>query len=42
MEELEDAEAPDVQLDEAAAIVTDLAELRAVAAAPTQTARIAQ
>jgi len=42
MEELEDAEVPDVQLDEAAAIVADMAELRAIAAAPTHTARIAQ
>lgn len=42
MEELEDTEAPDVQLDQAADIVTDLAELSAVEAAPTQTARIAK
>jgi carboxyl-terminal processing protease len=42
MEELEDAEAPDVQLDQAADIVTDLAEMRAVATTPTQTARIGQ
>jgi len=42
MEELEDAEAPDVQLDQAAGIVTDLAELSAVATAPAQTARIVQ
>ena len=40
MEELEDAEAPDVQLDQAADIVTDLAEMRAVAPAATRTARI--
>ena len=42
MEELEDAEAPDVQLDQAADIVTDLAEIRAVATTPTQTAGIGQ
>lgn len=39
VEELEKMEAPDVQLDEAAAIVTDLAALRQVQAAPTQIAR---
>jgi carboxyl-terminal processing protease len=42
MEELEDAEAPDVQLDQAAGIVTDLAEMSAVATAPAQTAGIVQ
>jgi carboxyl-terminal processing protease len=42
MEELEDTEVPDVQLDQAADIVTDLAELSAVEAPPTQTARIAK
>ncbi|RLA33556.1 MAG: hypothetical protein DRR15_10210 [Gammaproteobacteria bacterium] len=42
MEELEDTEAPDVQLDQAAGIVTDLAEMSAVATAPAQTARIVQ
>ncbi|MEM7501816.1 MAG: carboxy terminal-processing peptidase [Pseudomonadota bacterium] len=39
IEELEDAEAPDVHLDEAADIITDLAELREVPPAPAQTAR---
>ena len=38
-EELETAEGPDVHLDEAAAIVTDLAVIREVANGPTQTAR---
>ncbi len=42
MEELEDTEIPDVQLDQAAGIVTDMAELSAIEAAPTQTARIAK
>lgn len=42
MEELEDAETPDVQLDQAAGIVTDLAEMSAVATSPAQTARIVQ
>ena len=42
MEELEDTEVPDVQLDQAADIVTDMAELSAIEAAPTQTARIAK
>ena len=40
IEELEEAEAPDVHLDQAASIVTDLAILREVKVAPTQTARI--
>ncbi len=40
IEELEDLDAPDVHLDQAADIVTDLAVLREVEAAPTQTARI--
>ena len=42
MEELEDTEAPDVQLDQAADIVTDLAEMMAVPTTPTQTARTGQ
>ena len=40
LEELESMEAPDVHLDQAADIVTDLAVLRELEAAPTQTARI--
>jgi carboxyl-terminal processing protease len=40
IEELEALDAPDVHLDQAAAILTDLAILREVKAAPTQTARI--
>ena len=40
IEELEALEAPDIHLDEAAAIVTDMAVMREVKAAPTQTARI--
>ncbi|HZW59127.1 MAG TPA: carboxy terminal-processing peptidase [Woeseiaceae bacterium] len=39
-EELEELEAPDVQLDQAAAIVTDLAEMREVKSHPTQTAQV--
>ena len=39
VEELEDLDAPDVNLDEAAAIVTDLAQLREIESAPTQTAQ---
>jgi carboxyl-terminal processing protease len=39
IEELESMDAPDVHLDQAADIVTDLAVLREVEAAPTQTAR---
>ena len=40
VEELEELEGPDVQLDQAAAIVTDLAELRTLDAGPAQTAQI--
>ncbi len=40
LEELESVEAPDVHLDQAADIVTDLAVLRELEASPTQTARI--
>jgi len=39
MEELEALEAPDVHLDQAAAIVTDLAELREIEVRPAQTAQ---
>jgi carboxyl-terminal processing protease len=39
VEELEDMDSPDVHLDQAAAIVTDMAALREVEGAPTQTAR---
>ena len=39
MEDLENLEAPDVQLDQAAAIVSDLAQLREVEVRPAQTAR---
>ena len=39
IEELENLDAPDVHLDQAADIVTDLAQLREIEAAPTQTAR---
>ncbi|MGH8221550.1 MAG: carboxy terminal-processing peptidase, partial [Woeseiaceae bacterium] len=39
VEKLEELEGPDVQLDQAAAIVTDLAELRVIQAAPAQTAQ---
>ncbi|MEX1267152.1 MAG: carboxy terminal-processing peptidase, partial [Woeseia sp.] len=39
-EELEKLEGPDVQLDQAAAIVTDLAEMRQVKSQPTHTARV--
>ncbi len=42
IEELEALETPDIHLDQAAAIVTDLAALREVQAAPTQTAQIEQ
>lgn len=42
MEELEDAEMPDVQLNEAADIVTDLAEMMSTPTTPAQTARIGQ
>lgn len=40
IEELDEAEAPDVHLDQAAAIVTDLAGLREVEAAPARAAQI--
>ena len=40
IEEIEDQVAPDVHLDQAAAIVTDLAELRESTIAPTHTAQI--
>jgi len=40
LEALEDTEAPDIQLDQAADIVTDLAEMMAVPATTTQTAGI--
>lgn len=40
IEELEDVELPDVQLNEAADIVTDLAEIRQAPAKPARTARI--
>lgn len=39
IEQLEETEEPDVHLDQAAGIVTDLAIMREVKAAPTQTAR---
>jgi len=39
VEELEELEAPDVHLDQAAAIVTDLALLREIEVPPTQTAQ---
>ncbi|MDZ7643810.1 MAG: carboxy terminal-processing peptidase [Woeseiaceae bacterium] len=39
VEELEELEAPDVQLDQAAGIVTDLAHLREVGSRPAQTAQ---
>ena len=42
IEELEAVDGPDIHLDQAAAIVTDLAALREVKAGPTQTARIRQ
>ena len=40
LEELEDEELPDVQLDQAAGIVTDLAVMREVEATPAQTAQV--
>ncbi len=40
MEELEDAEVPDVHLDQAADIITDLAVLREIPPSPAQTASI--
>jgi carboxyl-terminal processing protease len=39
LDELEDEESPDINLDEAAAIATDLAELRQIKATPAQTAK---
>jgi len=42
VEELEALDGPDIHLDQAAAIVTDLAALREIEAAPTQTARNTQ
>jgi len=42
VEELEALDGPDIHLDEAAAIVTDLAALREVKTVPTQTARTGQ
>jgi carboxyl-terminal processing protease len=39
LEDLEDEDRPDVQLDQAAGIVTDLAEMREIKAVPAQTAR---
>lgn len=40
VEELEDAEAPDVHLDQAADIITDLAELREIPPLPARTASV--
>ena len=40
LEELENEDRPDVQLDQAAGIVTDLAVMREVRAAPAQTAQV--
>ncbi len=40
LEELEAAEAPDVHLDQAAAIVSDLAQLREIEVRPAQTAQV--
>ena len=40
LEDLDDEERPDVQLDQAAGIVTDLAVMREVQGAPTQTAQV--
>ena len=40
IEELEDEELPDVHLDQAADIVTDLAEIRQVPPAPARTAKV--
>jgi hypothetical protein len=40
LEELENEDRPDVQLDQAADIVTDLATMREVRAAPAQTAQV--
>ncbi|MDH3266526.1 MAG: carboxy terminal-processing peptidase, partial [Gammaproteobacteria bacterium] len=40
LEDLDDEDRPDVQLDQAAGIVTDLAVMRVVEAVPAQTAQI--
>jgi len=40
LDDLDGEEMPDVNLDQAAAIVTDLAELRQIALQPAQTAQI--
>jgi hypothetical protein len=40
LEDLEDEDRPDVQLDQAAGIVTDLAILREVGGLPAQTAQL--
>jgi carboxyl-terminal processing protease len=40
LDELDDEDSPDINLDEAAAIATDLAELRQIKATPAQTAQI--
>lgn len=42
VEELEDIELPDIQLNEAADIVTDLAEIRQIPPAPAQSARLSK
>ena len=39
LDDLEDEESPDIHLDQAAAIATDLAELREIKATPAQTAQ---
>lgn len=40
LEDIDDEERPDIQLDQAAGIVTDLAEMREIAGAPAQTAQV--
>ena len=40
LEDMDDGDLPDIQLDQAAAIVTDLATLREVATKPEQTAQV--
>ena len=40
LEDLEDEDRPDVQLDQAAGIVTDLAVLREIGGVPAQTAQV--
>ena len=40
LEEIEEDERPDIQLDQAAGIVTDLAEMREVGEAPAQAAQV--